>query len=112
MVRSVAERYAVGAVAFMAAATWLGVGLTNAFICLFVFVLGVRAAHLYQLRSSSRTRNASRSDPRRHREPASTHEPRTSPAREPARERDRRSGRLYDGAHEDLGWPVPSEARW
>jgi len=111
-VRSVAERYAVGAVAFVAAATWLGVGLTNGFICLFVFVLAMRAVRLYQLRSSSRTRDGSRSDPRRHREPASTHEPKTSPKSEPARNRARRSGRLFDGAHEDLGWPVPSEARW
>lgn len=112
MVRSVAERYAVGAVAFMAAAAWLGVSLTNGLICVFVFVLAMRAVRLYQLRSSSRTRDKSRSDPRRHREPASTQEATSSPAREPTRTRVPRSGRLYDGAHEDLGWPVPSEARW
>ena len=112
MVRSVAERYAVGAVAFMVAAAALGVGVVNGFICLVVFVLAVRAVRLYQLRSSSRTRAGSRSDARRHREPAPAHERTTSPPRTPARGQARASGRVYDGAHEDRGWPVPSGATW
>jgi hypothetical protein len=107
-----AERYAVGAAAFIAAAAWLGVGLTNGLICLFVFVVAMRAVRLYQMRSSSRARSGAGSDPRRRRESPPRHERETSPPPAPTRSQARRSGRLYDGAREDLGWPVPSEARW
>jgi hypothetical protein len=99
-------------VAFVAAAAWLGVGLTNGLICLFVFVLAMRLVRLYQLRSSSRARSSSRNEPRRPRESPPTLERETSPRRESPRSQPRRSGRLYDGAHEELAWPVPSEARW
>lgn len=113
MVRSVAARYLVAAFAFMAAATWVGVGLTGGFTCLFVFVLALQAVRLYQRRSDSRSH---RSSPRRER--PSHHEPdwaeeRIPPSGPPVqRERSRPLARVYDGDREELGWPVASEATW
>lgn len=102
MARSVAERYLVAATAFVAAATWLGVGLTNGLACLFVFVLALQAVRAYQRRSGSRRpRAGSRRERPSRSEPAVSGRHRTLP-----------SGRLYDGKREDLGWPVTSEVTW
>jgi hypothetical protein len=117
-VRSVAARYLVAAFAFMAAAIWLGVGMTSGFACLFVFVLASQAVRLYQLRSGSSGHRASSRRERPARERPSR------PKRESAKERDisipaaprierpRPSARVYDGDRERLAQPVASEAAW
>ena len=51
MVRSMAARCAVGAFAFTAAATWLGVGVIHGVICLLVAFLGSQVTRLYQRRT-------------------------------------------------------------
>jgi hypothetical protein len=107
--RLVAARYTVAAFAFMAAATWLGVGLTSGFACLFVFVIACQAVRLYQRQSGSRARAGSRRKGRAYREAASAEEREISPPPAPTRSR-HRSGRVYDGGREELGWPVASEA--
>lgn len=97
MTRSVTERYAVGAFAFMAAAAWLGVGLIHGLLCLFVALLGSQATRLYQRRNDSRaeatTQRRERSRPR------------------PAAARPARSG-LYDADREDFDWRPASDAAW
>lgn len=111
MARSVAARYAVGAFAFMAAATWLGVSVTNGFTCLFVFVLALQAVRLYQRRSGSRIPHAEskRDRPTRH-EPTWAEERQLSHRAAPISDRARRSGHVYDGDREEPGWSVASEA--
>ncbi len=89
MVRSVAERYAVAAVAFMAAATWLGVGLVHGLLCLLVALVAVHATRIYQRRNDARTRVTSR---RRHR------------TRRPAADRRPQRSGLYDADTEALDW--------
>ncbi len=116
--RSVVERYLVAAFAFMAAAIWLGVGLKNGFACLLVFVLASQAVRLYQQRSGSRGHRAGSRHERPSRERSSR--PKRASVKErdipiptpPRIERPRPSGRVYDGGHEEIGWPVPSEATW
>lgn len=116
MARSVAVRYLVAAIAFLAAAIWFGVGLKDGFACLLVFVLALQALRLYQLRSGMRSRRAPsrRERPSRY-EPSPVEMPRPLPASPPAaseRDRTRPSGRVFDGGREEIGWPVPSEATW
>jgi hypothetical protein len=97
MVRAAIERCAVAAFAFMAAATWLGVGLVHGLLCLSVALLASFAVRLYQRRSDSHARAASR---RRHR-------PRPRPANgQPAR------ARHYDADREDFDWPSIGDAAW
>lgn len=113
MTRSVAERYLVAAFAFMAAATWLGVGLQAGFECLLVFCLAFQAVRLYQRRTGSRGRAAKRRRDRgRLYAPTSAEPHDMSPLAAPGSDRARRSGRVYDGGHEDSGWPVATEATW
>jgi hypothetical protein len=109
--RSMVARYLVAAFAFMAAATWLGVGLQGGFTCLLVFVLALQAVRLYQRRSGSHRRPARspRDRPPRHL-PAHEKERLISPPRAAVGDRSRASARLYDGDRDGLGWPVPSEA--
>ena len=112
MARLVAERYLVATFAFLAAATWLGVGLENGFACLLVFVLSLQAGRLYQRRSSVRSRRA----PSRRARP-SDYEPSPEETDTPlpvtsGRDRTRRSGRVYDGGREEIGWPVAGEVTW
>lgn len=115
MARSVAARYLVAALAFMAAAIWLGLSLTGGFACLFVFVLALQAVRLYQRRSDSRGRRSTskRERPSRH-APALDEQRVTSPSSPPPprRDRSRSSGRVYDGGREEFGVPVASEATW
>ena len=112
MARLVAERYLVAAFAFLAAATWLGVGLENGFACLLVFVLALQAVRLYQRRSSVRSRRA----PARRARPSDyepSHEKMDAPLPVASgRDRTPRSGRVYDGGREESGWPVTSEVTW
>lgn len=96
MARSVAERYAVAAFAFMAAATWLGVGLVHGLLCLLVALVGAQAMRIYQRRSDSRARTSAR---RRRARPR------------PATERPQRS-RLYDSDTEEFDWPTAGDAAW
>lgn len=112
MARSVAKRYLVAAFAFMAAAIWLGVGLTSGFACLLVFVLALQAVRLYQRRSTVRSRRtrSRREQPSRY-ESSPEEKDRPLPAA-PGRHRARPSGHVYDGGREEIGWPVPSEATW
>lgn len=111
MARSIAARYAVGAFAFMAAATWLGVGLISGLSCLFVFVLAFQAVRVYQGRSSSaaRRRGSRRERPSRH-ERASVEKRESSPPGASRTDRQRPRGRIYDGDREEFGRPVASEA--
>jgi hypothetical protein len=111
--RTVAARYLVAAFAFMAAATWLGVGLTSGFTCLLVFVMALQAVRLYQRRNDLRTRRAGsrRERPSRHK-PVPAEERSTSSPAPSRRERSRPSGRAYDGGREQTGWPPASEATW
>jgi hypothetical protein len=112
-VRSVAERYAVAAFAFMAAAVWLGVGLTHGFACLLVFVLAVQAVRLYQRRSEARDRAGASSRDRRSRsERVPAEERSASSRRRPTSGRPSSSGLLYDGDRQEPGWPVAGEAAW
>lgn len=97
MVRSVAERYAVAAFAFMAAATWLGVGVVHGLLCLLVALVASQAVRIYQRRSG--TRAAATSRQRR----------RTRPAQRT--ERPRRAG-LYDAGTDDFDWPTAGDAAW
>ena len=99
MARLVAERYAVAAFGFIAAATWLGVGLIHGLLCLLASLLAAQATRIYQRRSDSRSRVSAR---QRHRERA---RPR------PVAERPQRS-RLYDGDGEDFDWPTAGDAAW
>jgi hypothetical protein len=110
--RSVAERYLVAAFSFVAAATWLGVGLANGLACLLVFVLALQAVRLYQRRSSARSRRAPsrRGRPSRY-EPSPEEKERPLPATS-RRDRNRPSGRVYDGGRDEIGWPVTREASW
>jgi hypothetical protein len=110
--RSVAERYLVAAFAFVAAATWLGVGLEHGLACLLVFVLAVQAVRLYQRRSSARSRHAPlRRERPSHYEPSPQKKDTPLPATS-RRVRSRPSGRVYDGGREEIGRPVASEASW
>ena len=117
--RSVAERHLVAAFAFMAAAIWLGVGLTNGFACLLVFVLASQAVRVYQQRSGSDSRRAGSRQERPSRERPSRSKRSfawamgVSIPAAPRIERPRPSGRVYDGDRERLGsQPVASEATW
>lgn len=111
MARSVAERYLVAAFAFMATATWLGVGLTSGFTCLLVFVLAFQAVRLYQRRGGSRSQRAGS-----RRERPSRYQPLTGEETElllpepSGHGRSRLSDRVYDGDQES-GWPLASGAR-
>jgi hypothetical protein len=110
--RSVAARYFVAAFAFMAAATWVGISLTGGFMCLFVFMLALQAVRLYQRRSDSHSRPASRHErPSRYMPVAAEERSGSSPAA-PPRDRSRSTGRVYDEDREEIGWPVASEATW
>lgn len=102
--RSAAKRYALAALAFLAAAIWLGVSLTNGLACLIVFVVALQATQLYQRRSRARTRTASerRNRPARH-EPAVTETQRTLFPSVSEHDRSRASGRIYDGDRESFG---------
>ena len=116
MATSVAVRYLVGAFAFLAAAIWFGVGLKDGFACLLAFVLALQAVRLYQLRSSVRSRRApskreGRSRYERPLEEADTPLP-TPLSTSSRRVRARPSGRVYDGGHDETGWPLPSDATW
>jgi hypothetical protein len=68
MLRSAVERYAVGAMAFVAAATWLGVGVTHGLLCLVVAFVGTQGVRAYQRRTGKRAsvRRRNRA-PQRHR---------------------------------------------
>ena len=91
MLRSAAERYAVGAMAFVAAATWLGVGVTHGLLCLFVAFVGTQGMRAYQRRTEARA-----SVRRRNRAPQRHREARLTPS-------DR-----YDD--EDFDWPAVRDA--
>jgi len=97
-VRSMSERYAVGAVAFMAAATWLGIAVVHGLLCLLVAFLGSQGTRLYQRRNGSRAQAATR---RRHSAP-----PRQQPAERPAR------SSLYDADRDDADWRPAADAAW
>lgn len=112
MARSVAERYLVAAFAFMAAATWFGVGLTNGFACLFVFVLAFQGVRLYQRRSGSRSRSSSRRDRPSRDTSVPAEELDIAPRLASGRSRSRPSGGVYDADREQLDWSVASEAVW
>lgn len=110
MVRSAAKRYAVAAMAFLAAATWLGVSVTHGIACLLVFVIALQAVGLYQRRGGSSGRRAGSTrnrPPGRKAAPAREH-PVSGPITSP--DRSQVSRRIYDGGRDDFGWPVPSEA--
>jgi hypothetical protein len=110
---SVAARYAVAAFAFMAAATWLGVGLTSGLTCLCVFVLAFQAVCLYQRRSGARSRRAgSRRERPFREEPASASDTDSRTPAASGSDRSRLSARFYDGDREEVGWPVANEAAW
>ena len=105
MARSVAERYLVASVAFVAATTWLGVSLTSGLVCLFVFVSALQAVRVYQRRNGART---SRDRTRRgHRY---IYDPASAEAVSYEGDRRQRTGRVYDGDREMDGWPIASEA--
>jgi hypothetical protein len=112
--RSVAARYLVAALAFMAAAIWLGLSLTGGFACLFVFVLALQAVRLYQRRSDLRSRRSPsrRERPSRH-EPGLAEQRLSSPSSPapPRRARSRSGGRVYDGGREEFGVPVAGIVR-
>ena len=110
--RSAAKRYAVAALAFLAAATWLGVSVTHGIACLFAFVLALHIVTVYQRRSASKSRGASarRDRPSRYdatpvKEDGVSHPTAASDRSRPAR-------RIYDGGREEFSWPVASEATW
>ena len=113
MVRAVAERYAVAAAAFLAAAGWLGVGLIDGFECLFAFVLAAQAVRLYQRRTDPPARGRASGPGRRSGRPRSNVEERsTAPRRARSAEPPATEGRrLYDGDREDA-WQVSSEPAW
>ena len=112
MARSVAERYLVAAIAFVAAATWFGVGLEDGFACLLAFVLALQAVRLYQRRSSVRSRRAPSRRERPSRYESSPEEKERPLPAASGRDRTRPSGHVYDGGREEIGWPVPSKATW
>jgi hypothetical protein len=66
------QRYLVGAVAFAAAALWLGVGLVGAFECLLVFGLAMLVVAALQRREEVNARRARRTSGARARRPASS----------------------------------------
>lgn len=97
MVRSVAERYAVGVFAFMAAATWLGIGVVHGLLCLFVALLGSHGMRLYQRRNGSRAQSTTR----------------RAQAARPRRTADRASSsELYDADRQDFDWRAAGDAAW
>jgi len=111
--RSVAARYLIAAFAFMDAALWLGISLSDSFICLLVFVLTLHAVRLYQRRSHVRRRRTSSRRERPYRyEPAPAEETITTSPSPPPRERSQPSGEIYDGDREEVGWPTAGEATW
>jgi hypothetical protein len=97
MARSVIERYAVGALAFMAAATWLGVGVTHGLFCLVVAFGASQAVVVYQRRNRSRARTTATRDRERTRR------------RPPVEDRSTRS-ELYDGEY--VEWRAAGDAAW
>ncbi len=113
MVRAFAERYAVAAAAFLAAAVWLGVGVIHGFACLFVFVLVAQAVRLYQRRTDSPARGRASGPGRRSGRPRSIVEERSTAPRRPrsAEPLASQGRRLYDGDREDA-WQVSSEPVW
>lgn len=108
--RSAAKRYAVAAIAFLAAAAWLGVALTSGFACLVVFVIALQIASAHQRRSGGGRQRTDAPGERPRRRPARSNERSALRPAEPARVRPAR--RIYDGGSTDLNWPVPSEATW
>lgn len=111
--RSVAERYAVAAFAFLAAAVWLGVGLISGFACLLVFLLAAQAVRLYQQRSDAREEAQTSSRERRSRDSRIVaEEPSSSRRRSRSADRPASSRRLYDADREDLAWPAVGESSW
>jgi hypothetical protein len=110
-VATVVGRYAVSALAFGAAAVWLGVGLVHGSACLFAFVLTLQAVRLYQRRSDPKSRRTrSRHERRSHSRPLPKDGDISSAARRGGT-RSLPSGRVYDGDREE-GWPVSREATW
>lgn len=97
MNRSVTERYAIAAAAFMAAAVWLGVGLVNGFLCLFVFLLAGQAVRIYQRRDDARERAVDRRRQQTRRRPAAERPSRSVP---------------YDTDREQLDWQAVGDAAW
>ncbi len=96
MVRSMAERYLVGTFAFMAAATWLGVGVIHGLMCLLVALAGSQGMRIYQ-RRGTRAHSAER---------------RVHAARRPRpAERPDRS-RPYDADRADYDLRPASDAAW
>jgi hypothetical protein len=111
--RSVVERYAVAAFAFMAAAIWLGVSLTGGFTCLFVFVVALQAVRLYQRRSDVRTRRRdSRREPRSRPEHAAAEQRAFPPPLASASARSQPAARVYDGDREQFSRPAATQASW
>lgn len=100
--RSVAERYAVAVVAFMAAAVWLGVSVFRGLECLFVFVAAAQALRLYERRRDSDRRSRSRQVPARAPGTASRQRTTARPA----------SPRLYDDERATPDRPVASSSGW
>ena len=96
MSRSGVERYAVAGVAFVAAATVLGVGLVDGLVCLAVFLVASQAVRAFQRRSDART------------PAARERRPRTRPEA-PAIERRPRPG-VYDVDSVKLDWPAVGDA--
>jgi hypothetical protein len=113
VVRAVAQRYAVAAAAFLAAAVWLGVGVIHGFMCLFAFVFVAQAVRLYQRRTDSPARGHASSPSRHSARPRSTVEERdpaprgTRSAKPPTSH-----GRIYDSDREEPAWQVSSEPAW
>jgi hypothetical protein len=113
LARAVAARYLIAAFLFMDAALWLGISLSDSFICLFVFVLTCQGVHHHQRRSDSRRRRTSSRRERPSRYEAALAEDAilsSSPSSQP--DRSRPSSPIYDRGREETGWPVASEASW
>jgi hypothetical protein len=92
MLRSALERSAVAAVAFVAAATWLGVGLTHGLACLLVAGIASLGTRAYQRRSRVDARRRSR------RPVAETRRAPSRPRPEPL--------------ESDFDWPTAGDAAW
>jgi len=109
--KSVAQRYLIAAVAFVAVAPWLGVGIVSGLECLLAFVLTLLVVGVVQRRrlvaEGGRARRPTRSRPPARR-------PRTADARDrrPARRAAEPPMAFYDDEAATGDWPRFAESNW
>jgi hypothetical protein len=107
--KSIAQRYLIATVFFVAAELWVGIGLLSGLQCLLAFTLASAVVAVVQRRrlvaARGRARASARGGARRSRPAAAA--PRTRPRPLPPEPKP-----LYDDDSASVGWPQMARDRW